>query len=84
MVGNSPDVNSNPACAGTYTRAADVSCGLSGRYVGIKASNQVLHICGIAVLEGNIGGPTGYWVPVASHGTETGTTFKRGVEMTDG
>lgn len=68
---------------GTHSRAADVFCGLTGRFVGIRASNQVLHICGIAILGGYAGAPTGYWEMVAS-GQQITTTFERGVSMTDG
>lgn len=73
----------NTPCPGTHSRAADVFCGLSGRFVGIRASNQVLQICGIVILGGNAGAPTGYWEMVGS-GQQITTTFERGVERTDG
>ncbi|CDW80955.1 UNKNOWN [Stylonychia lemnae] len=83
VVGNSADVNLNTPCSGNPTRDADVYCGLSGRFVGIKASNQVLHLCGIAIITGTVGAPTGYWEMVGS-GENIVHSFERGVQMTDG
>ena len=37
IVGNSTDLSKNTPCPGTFSRDADIVCGLNGRYVGIMA-----------------------------------------------
>ena len=42
FVGDSPDLRQNARCPGIFSRDADIFCGLNGRFVGIRAKDQVL------------------------------------------